>query len=92
MNTLDFVDQTSLRDDVPDFRAGDTVKVQVKVVEISISTKSIGIHVRQCKAASRCWKVSKCCCASTVVGTRIATCRPSITALNAARMATSVFP
>ena len=33
MNTLDFVDQTSLRDDVPAFGPGDTVKVHVKVVE-----------------------------------------------------------
>ncbi len=33
MHTLDSVDSGSLRDDVPDFRAGDTVKVNVKVVE-----------------------------------------------------------
>jgi large subunit ribosomal protein L19 len=33
MHTLDHVDAASLRDDVPDFRAGDTVKVHVKVVE-----------------------------------------------------------
>lgn len=33
MNTLDAVDAASLRDDVPQFRAGDTVKVHVKVVE-----------------------------------------------------------
>jgi large subunit ribosomal protein L19 len=33
MNTLDFVDQTSLRDDLPDFRPGDTVNVHVKVIE-----------------------------------------------------------
>ncbi|MGV0870782.1 50S ribosomal protein L19 [Mycolicibacterium sp. XJ879] len=33
MNTLDFVDQTSLRDDIPDFGAGDTVNVHVKVIE-----------------------------------------------------------
>ena len=33
MNTLDFVDQTSLRDDVPDFGPGDTVAVHVKVIE-----------------------------------------------------------
>ena len=37
-------------------------------------------------------KVSKCCCASTVVGVSTATCLPSITALNAARIATSVLP
>src|SRR3981189_858530 len=33
MNTLDFVDQSSLRDDIPDFRPGDTVNVHVKVIE-----------------------------------------------------------
>ncbi len=33
MNTLDFVDQSSLRDDIPDFGAGDTVNVHVKVIE-----------------------------------------------------------
>ena len=33
MKTLDPVDSASLRDDIPDFRAGDTVKVHVKVVE-----------------------------------------------------------
>ncbi len=33
MHTLDSVDAASLRDDVPDFRPGDTVKVNVKGVE-----------------------------------------------------------
>ena len=33
MKTLDPVDAASLRDDLPEFRAGDTVKVHVKVVE-----------------------------------------------------------
>jgi large subunit ribosomal protein L19 len=33
MNTLDTLDADSLRDDVPDFRAGDTLKVHVRVVE-----------------------------------------------------------
>ena len=33
MNTLDFLDQSSLRDDIPDFNAGDTVNVHVKVIE-----------------------------------------------------------
>jgi large subunit ribosomal protein L19 len=37
MKTLDFVDAASLRSDVPDFRAGDTVKVNVKVIEGSRS-------------------------------------------------------
>ena len=33
MNTLDFVDQASLRDDIPAFGPGDTVNVPVKVIE-----------------------------------------------------------
>ena len=33
MNPTDLVDRASLRDDVPDFSAGDTVKVNVRVVE-----------------------------------------------------------
>ncbi len=33
MNPTDLVERPYLRDDVPDFRAGDTVKVHVRVVE-----------------------------------------------------------
>ena len=33
MNPTDLVDRDSLRDDVPSFRPGDTVKVHVRVVE-----------------------------------------------------------
>ena len=33
MQILDSLDSASLRDDVPEFRAGDTLKVHVKVVE-----------------------------------------------------------
>jgi large subunit ribosomal protein L19 len=33
MHTLDTVDAVSLRDDIPPFRAGDTLKVHVKVIE-----------------------------------------------------------
>ena len=33
MHTLDAIDAASLRDDVPAFRAGDNLKVHVKVVE-----------------------------------------------------------
>ena len=33
MNTLDSVDAASLRDDIPDFRPGDTLKVHVRVIE-----------------------------------------------------------
>jgi len=33
MNPTDIVDRASLRDDIPEFRPGDTVKVHVRVVE-----------------------------------------------------------
>jgi large subunit ribosomal protein L19 len=33
MNTLDFIDKASLRDDIPTFGPGDTVEVHVKVIE-----------------------------------------------------------
>ena len=33
MHTLDDLDAASLRTDIPDFRAGDTVKVHVRVIE-----------------------------------------------------------
>ena len=33
MNTLDALDADSLRDDIPEFRPGDTLKVHVRVVE-----------------------------------------------------------
>lgn len=33
MNTLDVLDADSLRDDIPTFRPGDTVKVHVRVIE-----------------------------------------------------------
>lgn len=33
MNTLDSLDAASLRSDIPEFRAGDTVRVHVKVIE-----------------------------------------------------------
>jgi large subunit ribosomal protein L19 len=37
MNTLDSLDAGSLRDDIPNFRPGDSVKVHVKVIEGSRS-------------------------------------------------------
>ncbi len=33
MHVLDSLDAQSLRDDIPEFRAGDTVKVHVRVIE-----------------------------------------------------------
>jgi large subunit ribosomal protein L19 len=37
MQTLDAIDKAGLRSDIPDFRAGDTLKVHVRVVEGSRS-------------------------------------------------------
>jgi large subunit ribosomal protein L19 len=49
MHTLDILDAASLRDDVPSFRAGDTVKVHVKVVEGTRSRIQVfqGIVIRR---------------------------------------------
>ncbi len=41
MQKLDFLDQASMRTDVPTFRAGDTVKVHVNVIEGSRSRVQI---------------------------------------------------
>ena len=54
--------------------------------------KRESISMRIGKAPKRSVKVRVCCNASTVVGTRTATWAPSLTALNAARRATSVLP
>ena len=49
MHTLDTLDAASLRDDIPPFRAGDTVKVHVKVVEGNRSRIQVfqGIVIRR---------------------------------------------
>lgn len=49
MNPTDLVDQTRLRDDVPDFAAGDTLKVHVKVVEGNRSRVQVfeGVVIRR---------------------------------------------
>jgi large subunit ribosomal protein L19 len=49
MNTLDALDAASLRDDVPAFRPGDTVKVHVRVVEGTRSRIQIfqGVVIRR---------------------------------------------
>lgn len=49
MNTLDSIDSASLRDDVPDFRPGDSLKVHVKVVEGSRSRVQVfaGVVIRR---------------------------------------------
>jgi large subunit ribosomal protein L19 len=49
MNTLDTLDAASLRDDVPDFRPGDTLKVHVRVIEGTRSRIQIfqGVVIRR---------------------------------------------
>jgi large subunit ribosomal protein L19 len=49
VHTLDALDAASLRDDVPEFRAGDTLKVHVKVVEGSRSRIQVfqGVVIRR---------------------------------------------
>jgi large subunit ribosomal protein L19 len=49
MNTLDQLDATSLRSDIPDFRPGDTLKVHVRVIEGSRSRVQVfqGVVIRR---------------------------------------------
>ena len=49
MNTLDMLDEASVRTDVPAFRAGDTLKVYVRVVEGNRSRIQIfqGVVIRR---------------------------------------------
>ncbi|SHF52524.1 LSU ribosomal protein L19P [Jatrophihabitans endophyticus] len=49
MNTLDTLEAASLREDVPDFRPGDTLKVHVRVIEGNRSRVQIfqGVVIRR---------------------------------------------
>src|SRR5216117_4259294 len=49
MNTLDGLDADSLREDIPDFRPGDTLRVHVRVVEGSRSRIQVfqGVVIRR---------------------------------------------
>jgi large subunit ribosomal protein L19 len=49
MNTLDALDAQSLRTDLPDFRAGDTLKVHARVVEGNRSRVQVfqGVVIRR---------------------------------------------
>ena len=49
MNTLDALDNLNLRDDIPAFRPGDTVKVHVKVIEGTRSRVQVfqGVVIRR---------------------------------------------
>jgi large subunit ribosomal protein L19 len=55
MHTLDAVDAASLRDDIPPFRAGDTLKVHVRVVEGNRSRVQVfqGVVIRRQGAGVR---------------------------------------
>jgi large subunit ribosomal protein L19 len=55
MNTLDALDADSLRDDIPGFRPGDTVKVHVRVVEGNRSRIQVfqGVVIRRQGGGSR---------------------------------------
>ena len=55
MNTLDALDAQSMRDDIPDFRAGDTVKVHARVVEGNRSRVQVfqGVVIRRQGAGLR---------------------------------------
>jgi large subunit ribosomal protein L19 len=55
MNTLDALDAQSVRTDIPDFRAGDTLKVYVRVVEGNRSRIQIfqGVVIRRQGAGLR---------------------------------------
>src|SRR6476469_69473 len=49
MHKLDDIDKASLREAIPDFRAGDTIKVHVKVIEGSRSRVQVfqGVVIRR---------------------------------------------
>jgi large subunit ribosomal protein L19 len=49
MHTLDALDAASLKSDIPDFRAGDTLKVHVRVIEGSKSRVQVfqGVVIRR---------------------------------------------
>jgi len=55
MKTLDAVDAASLKADIPDFRAGDTLKVHVRVIEGTRSRIQIfqGVVIRRQGAGLR---------------------------------------
>ena len=79
MQTLDFLDKQSLRDDIPDFAPGDTLDVHVKVIEgakervqvfkgVVIRRQGGGVRetftVRRCRSVWA-WSVPSRCTAPT---------------------------
>jgi large subunit ribosomal protein L19 len=55
MHPTEIIDRDSLRDDIPDFRPGDTVKVHVRVVEGSRERVQVfqGVVIRRQGAGAR---------------------------------------
>ena len=55
MNTLDALDSASLRDDIPDFRPGDTLRVHVRVTEGNRSRIQVfqGVVIRRQGSGAR---------------------------------------
>jgi large subunit ribosomal protein L19 len=53
MNPTDLIDRDSLRDDIPAFRTGDTLKVHVRVVEGTRERVQV-FQVRVSKRPSPC--------------------------------------
>ncbi|MEY4418076.1 MAG: ribosomal protein [Actinomycetota bacterium] len=55
MQTLDSVDKSSLKSDIPEFRVGDTVKVHVNIIEGNRSRVQVfqGIVIRRSGAGVR---------------------------------------
>lgn len=55
MNPIEVIEQEQLRSDIPDFKAGDTVKVHVKVVEGEKERIQVfqGIVIRKSRGANR---------------------------------------
>jgi large subunit ribosomal protein L19 len=55
MNTLDALDAESLRDDIPEFRPGDSLRVHVRVIEGNRSRVQVfaGVVIRRQGAGAR---------------------------------------
>ena len=71
---------------VPSARPSTTARASLSV------WNRLSASIRIGKPLIRSWNVERCWVTSSVVGTRMATCLPSWTALNAARTAISVLP
>jgi large subunit ribosomal protein L19 len=62
MHTLDSLDAASIRDDIPDFRAGDRVRVHVRVIEGTRSRVQVfegDVIARQGRGVGETYRVRK---------------------------------